>query len=107
MRTAEQKDGRLDYTIDSILRHPLAYADTPIGIESMVLGLLELRRYARGNGVEPTDQQRMMSLWVKYARETIGYTGAFSPAGFMKNGNKIGDDWSGLTTLLRGFSYVV
>lgn len=104
MKSAEDIDKFINFRIDRILRYPLAHTDTPLGIESMILGLIQTRRFIRGY---EDDDRHVIDKWVMYATGELGYIGARPVANVMRDGNLLGDGWEKLTEMLRGFSYLM
>jgi hypothetical protein len=83
------------------LNNPSSYADTPFGIESMVLQLIDVRRFFV---IPPLPRRNTTEDWLKFASTIIHHTCVKPVAKVMLEHDELGKDWSNLIGLLRMFN---
>ncbi len=100
MKSAEEIETHIRARIESMLKYPLAYTDTPLGLESMVVGMIDVLGFVLGHELEP---RATLNDWFSFAADNVGYVGARTVSAVMKDNNTLGNGWEGLTKLLRSF----
>ena len=98
MKTSEDILNHIASDMNSMIKRPQMWADTPIGLETQYLGMLELVLFIRDIHVD-----RIIADWCKFAHRKIGFKGPEPVATYLKKNNMLNNSWGELTELLSAF----
>ncbi len=100
MKSAKEITDRVKMIIDSMLKRPLMYGDSPVSYEGMMLTMLETYTFAMD---KQGSDERITDLWRKFVNKANGYSGAKPVSAWLKDRNELDDKWTQLTTLFNSF----
>lgn len=98
MKTQNEIEDYLHIRIESILKRPRMYVDSPLGIETMALQLMDVCNFILGLDLD------IMKNWREFSSSSIGKPlGALPTSTYLIKEGKLDEYWTQLTTMLEKF----